>query len=408
MKKKITTILLVFTITITSFFSTCINSYANPLALFLVSEELYSLIVGLGIAGGAVLTTQQMQDDFVNLFIAKTCQSGEFTTSPNGTKEKFPTSTGKADSGQYTLNSLEKLARRTVKKDGKKLIPTPDFIKFFNKINSGYHEYPVEKDYNFGSFQQLSFDKFTTADMTLSKVKKLNKPHDYVFIQDFSIPGSPYSVRYKIYYQYYDWMDSFSLMLGDNELSRMIVDSSPYLRLCDYDSKTSTCAVRYVYEWCFTKRVPCMNVHDLKPLKDIPESKKIEIDSNKYKPSSSGLIGTTNENFGDFQPVDTNPNKPTVTDPPKSDIDFNFDWHKLDLNNFNLKNKFPFSIPWDLSNIIKVFDVTPKVPKFDLTFMGGTLMQVDFSQFDEPISLFRFFETLIYMVALMFLTKKII
>lgn len=88
------------------------------------------------------------------------------------------------------------------------------------------------------------------------------------------------------------------------------------------------------------------------------------------------------------------------------------DTNKLKLPKILLQ-KFPFCIPWDFYNAIKMLRADPVPPRFDFsipipivnyTWQGS----IDFSQFDDLASIVRWFLCAIWIVSLILLTKSII
>lgn len=71
----------------------------------------------------------------------------------------------------------------------------------------------------------------------------------------------------------------------------------------------------------------------------------------------------------------------------------------------NIKEKFPFSLPWDLKNIIDIFDVAPSAPKFETTFLGQNII-LDFSYFEEWAVIIRFFISIIFTATLIFISTR--
>ena len=72
----------------------------------------------------------------------------------------------------------------------------------------------------------------------------------------------------------------------------------------------------------------------------------------------------------------------------------------------NLKDKFPFSLPWDIKRILEQFDVEPIAPKFEFPIQGEKLV-IDLSQFNEWANIVRFFVNITFIVSLIFITTKL-
>lgn len=79
----------------------------------------------------------------------------------------------------------------------------------------------------------------------------------------------------------------------------------------------------------------------------------------------------------------------------------------------NLKEIFPFCIPFDFIALLDVLDAEPEAPAFEIPFVVPALgiderYKVDLSMFDEQMELVRIFETISFVVLLMYLTPKFI
>lgn len=81
------------------------------------------------------------------------------------------------------------------------------------------------------------------------------------------------------------------------------------------------------------------------------------------------------------------------------ELDFN------PLSGIVLKEKFPFSLPWDLTNSISLLVAAPTPPKFELPILGEVI-DIDFTQFETWAQVSRVFTTLIFIVTLIILTKR--
>lgn len=422
MKKKIITILLVFGMTITTFFSSCINTYANPLIaipFFSISEELFSLIVGSALASGIVLSNKEQEVSFVNTFLSQV-SSDDFTVDQNGEKIKFPfnPSSSKADSAQYST-ALEKFARRNVKKENNKFIPNKDFVSFFNKTVSSakksYGAYDTIYAYDHLWTKNGKNDYYVVVGDELDKNKK-----EVTFIRD--ILGTPYNLE--IVYSKYgdDYASSIFLRKGSQRLAEGADFDNYKYRISFYPSTElpGYYSINYPKQLHWNPNFmngdfSCARIKIPMPFDGIENWQPPEgwstIDDNSSSIPKNDFIVPNNQDFGNFEGSEDKPVVPDKPDkpnkPPQSDIDFNFDWHKLDLNNFNLKNKFPFSLPWDLANIIGIFDVKPKVPVFDFPLPAGNHLKIDLTQFNDWAEITRFFVLIFFIIELIFITKKI-
>lgn len=75
------------------------------------------------------------------------------------------------------------------------------------------------------------------------------------------------------------------------------------------------------------------------------------------------------------------------------------------LSGFILKDKFPFSLPWDLTGAVNLLVAPPVPPKFELPILTETI-DIDFTQFESLAQISRSFFTIIFIVTLIILTKK--
>ena len=78
-----------------------------------------------------------------------------------------------------------------------------------------------------------------------------------------------------------------------------------------------------------------------------------------------------------------------------------------------LEKLFPFCLPFDLIDFIKVLDAQPEAPCFTIPFMYPTKdglakydITIDLSQFDSVASLLRDMECLLFIVGLIMITRS--
>lgn len=77
------------------------------------------------------------------------------------------------------------------------------------------------------------------------------------------------------------------------------------------------------------------------------------------------------------------------------------------LQNIGLADKFPFSLPWDLKNSVVALSATPEAPQFEVPIVTE-IINLDFSEFESWASIIRVFTTLIFVIALIILTRRLI
>lgn len=103
-------------------------------------------------------------------------------------------------------------------------------------------------------------------------------------------------------------------------------------------------------------------------------------------------------------PAPTNPNFPTVNLP---DIDIP-DLPSLNFSLGDLRNKFPFSLPFDIIAILNVLDGEPQAPHIEATVPIGKWytweMDFDFAEFDNYARIFRAFEFIGFCIGLAIFT----
>lgn len=107
-------------------------------------------------------------------------------------------------------------------------------------------------------------------------------------------------------------------------------------------------------------------------------------------------------------PEPTNPNFPTVNLP---DIDIP-DLPSLNFSLGDLRNKFPFSLPFDIIAVLNVLDGEPQAPHIEATVPIGRWytweMDFDFSEFDNYARIFRAFEFIGFCIGLAVFTFHVV
>ena len=78
-----------------------------------------------------------------------------------------------------------------------------------------------------------------------------------------------------------------------------------------------------------------------------------------------------------------------------------------------LREVFPFCIPFDFVDIIKLFNAVPEAPVIEVNFpssvfVGGGSFDFDLSRFDQIAVMFRWLITILFIVGLMMLSSKVI
>ena len=76
-----------------------------------------------------------------------------------------------------------------------------------------------------------------------------------------------------------------------------------------------------------------------------------------------------------------------------------------------LSSKFPFCIPWDIYNLLNLFNSEPVAPVFDLSmevpYIGTQAIHVDLSPFSPVAAVCRALMLVLFMIGLAFVSHKI-
>jgi len=113
------------------------------------------------------------------------------------------------------------------------------------------------------------------------------------------------------------------------------------------------------------------------------------------------------------EPIDPPANPPIDFTPPTTG---GLDFSKLLMAGQLLKEKFPFSIPWDLKNQLNVFNVTPQAPVIhvyvpNFVNVAGHSYTLNFtinlSQFDKIAQLTRWFVTLLVDIGFILMIRRL-
>lgn len=101
------------------------------------------------------------------------------------------------------------------------------------------------------------------------------------------------------------------------------------------------------------------------------------------------------------------------TENPPVETGTEFKYPELKVPADILKNKFPFSIPWDLKNAVISLAATPEAPKWTINFpsnyfVGGGQIVIDFSQFEVWARIIRWGILITFNIFLILATRKIV
>lgn len=203
----------------------------------------------------------------------------------------------------------------------------------------------------------------------------------YIKIGSFISTGFHYvddSVNWvNIYYRYIPYNSSI--------VSNLIINQIPYSLLNVQDMVVSGQAVVGNPAW------------------DLPRT--VEGDRAVSVPADiSGVVGKT---YDDVLPDTANPPVDPPTEPGE------WDKTKWVVPADVIKNKFPFSIPWDLKNAVTSLTATPQAPRWIIdfpsnVFVGGGQIDIDFRQFESWAKIIRWGVLIFFNVFLILSTRKII
>ena len=139
--------------------------------------------------------------------------------------------------------------------------------------------------------------------------------------------------------------------------------------------------------------------HTVQPTPEPEPTKKPEVNPNPGGGSGSGGSGSGTD------PDNPQPEKPEDEVKPYT---------------ADLKDVFPFCIPFDLIHLFEVFDAEPEAPVFEIPidlqvdnpFTGASIVsykdtiKIDLSDYEEPIKVIRIFEVIFFLIGLMLITRS--
>lgn len=140
------------------------------------------------------------------------------------------------------------------------------------------------------------------------------------------------------------------------------------------------------------------------PYPDVPTY--IDIWENIMRDPSIFPEAETNPGTGGDKP---NPSpKPSPSAPPEEGGNTDKNKWVVDLSKF-----FPFCIPFDLIHLLNVLDAKPVAPRWELPLKAPAFgidytFVIDMSEFEDLAEIFRYGETLLYVLGLILLTRNII
>ena len=96
--------------------------------------------------------------------------------------------------------------------------------------------------------------------------------------------------------------------------------------------------------------------------------------------------------------------------------DQSFDFEEFNPDNIQLKNIFPFSLPYDFYNLFKMLDAEPVTPEFDMTIdlshvgVPGDpiVMHMDLSEWSEGAQIVKIALYIAFLIGLIFITRDLL
>ena len=382
MKRKFLALTLCFTILFSS-----INykkSYANP--ALVMAPEAFNILAGMVVSAGVVLNAEN-----IYTFIERTClrvDSGVF--SPYSSYEEFE-------------EDLLKNTKKDKDPNGKEIFIIND--DFFNNIKSfldssfeNNSNNTVKHIYNpFGSVPVyisalpgnqtvVKNVSFTTTPSNTNSYKEGTfifrpvKENAYSTSMYIDIYEGDSKILESIFYLYNDEFVDYRGFLVHNKYLNMSFSNSNRM---PYKGSVAIKTEEDKYEGQYnssniTNNIPVYN--------DISEGGNIS-----FKPPTIVGEGNGDSDNGDSDNGDS--------DNGDSDNVFpgfpQFDFSGLDLSPISnlfedFKSKFPFSVPFDIYNLLSVFVVEPKAPIFEVPIFTETI-KFDLSIFEEWANIIRMF-----------------
>lgn len=397
MRKYITCFLLVILI-LFNCFAVSLNTYANPLLypILLASGELLSLEALAG--GSCLLATQGVT--FKDANSSRLCMADFFANMPTvmvqGYKANFENrlfltkSTIKIapDVWEYTQNYINSLQiGQSIRKD---LDITVDSNGYVNDIKIG----TIENPYSLGT---------TQAYMEIS-----DKVYVYVGDQSwgFTKTDGNYAFNYTglaFHHRYMNidyYRHSFELVWPNGGKTGFYYDVASPVGVTVTDTFTGTVDSYYDYTRSGVA---------------IPVPQTLEGDRVITVPKSVPLTGGVSIP-GDIciPDVNTLTEANTYTDATTGEVSTTeFRYPEMQVPADVLKNKFPFSIPWDLKNAVTSLMVTPVAPKWVIKFdknyfVGGGEIVIDFAQFEIWAKIIRWGILIIFNIFLILATRRLV
>ena len=387
---------------------------ALALGSLVLTKEAFNIIVGVAGACGVALLTFDDKVSFVDEFISyyKTTikpDSGDFTTSP---VEHFE---------EEIKKHVKRPSNNNSGGDNNNLIVGSSLVTLICSVFDNMFKDKPDKYY-------IYENSVPTADKYFS-LKEQNLTLEHKEIVEVNLPGADsmqfkYNANMGDFYWKLNRFDNQEIFRGyrDTIFKRKCQPGCEnyrksgyyhlYVSNINYSSVIGNASVVSCYpnlnNGDYTNYIPCYYFEG-------------QVDKTNYVPILKDTT-VSNEDINDTNPnINVNGSlelpSGSVTPPGDSNVDFelpplpSFDDEGIDLSFLtdlfeHLKGKFPFSIPFDLYNIIDVLRADPVAPVFDVNFLGNTLT-LDLTQFDEWANIVRAFSVFSWVFVLFTFTKKL-
>lgn len=198
------------------------------------------------------------------------------------------------------------------------------------------------------------------------------------------------------------WSDTFSNLTFPVSLTVPITNNSTYKE--STTEYVSTCLPTSVGK---TSAVPTTGY--LNPALPTTGDAVIHVPAN---PTWDGLTGDVTGTITSTIQISSSTDTSSSTAIDLSPSTDTIDWSPLE--NIKVFDKFPFSIPWDLKNIVSSLVATPEAPKWVIDIPMSSLhlpdfaFTIDFSQYEVPVKVIRWGFLLIFTGGLAFVAYKLI
>lgn len=423
-KKRITSLFvactLVFTTALTAFRPQKAHASINPLSAIALASEAGGTELGAGalatmagpavlIVGGAIAGYYTYQNKDYLLYKAQ--QTWGFLDSTTRTALEA-LANGAGDTVKLTkemLDNIDRAYQQTVQGITQETVQLTDWnglqLVRFSRDGDGLYD-TCYKTYSIGKAFSLSsatvFSVQEVSDGTIALYRDGVQVHTDFDTNTFSLNGTAFNIYYRQGYDTasvstakdYFIIPTISASSGRPGLTVMYEDPWTLGKYREF----ATVYPRDIYADSQTYTTPTTKTKDLAVATDgsvtLP---KEDIRTTSLNPTA------VNTDTG----VDTGTGTGTATGTVSLDLS------PLKSLGGVLTSKFPFSIPWDLSNAVQGLKATPKAPHWTITFpsnyfIGGGTIDIDFAQFQTWANIVRWGLLIAFNIGLIMLTRTII